>query len=518
MSDILSALPAVSWRDFLLYADNRPLLFTQALFWFLFGGVLLVYPLVYKTIKARNFFLMAFSWFFYYKTGGYFLFLLLFTAVFDFTAARLVYRSTSPGTRKALIAASCIVNLGVLAYFKYTFFFVDAVNWALGTHYVAQNWLAMGINNLTNGASSFDVATIILPVGVSFYTFQSMSYTIDVYRGDLKPVTNFLDFAFFVSFFPQLVAGPIVRASEFVPQIYKPYSLTAEEYGRAVFLIVNGLTKKILISDYLAANFVDRVFASPLQFTGFENLMAVYGYAAQIYCDFSGYTDIAIGVALLLGFRLSLNFDSPYQSTSITEFWRRWHISLSSWLRDYLYIPLGGNRKGKARAYLNQFLTMLLGGLWHGASVRFIVWGALHGVALGLNKAWAEWRGHRAGAPAATWWGAVLGWLLTFHFVCFCWIFFRADSMATAGAVIQRIVTDFQAELIPTMLPAYARVFGLLVLAYYLHFMPRLVKDRVQVWFGRVPDLGKALLIVAAVVLLFQVKNAEMQPFIYFQF
>ncbi len=504
--------------DFLLYHDNQPLLFTQALFWGLFGVVLLIYPLIYRTIKARNFFLMAFSWFFYYKTGGYFLLLLLFTAVFDFSAARAVYRSKSPAVRQALIAASCTVNLGVLAYFKYTFFFVDALNWALGTHYVAQNWLAMAVNQ--TAGTGFDVATIILPVGVSFYTFQSMSYTIDVYRGELKPVTSFLDFAFFVSFFPQLVAGPIVRASEFVPQLYAPYRLTRDEYGRAVFLIVNGLAKKILISDYLAANFVDRVFAGPTQFTGFENLMAVYGYALQIYCDFSGYTDIAIGVALLLGFRLSLNFDSPYQSTSITEFWRRWHISLSSWLRDYLYIPLGGNRHGKLRAYRNQFLTMLLGGLWHGASIRFLIWGALHGVALAVHKAVSsfEFRVSRNPATRHSPLATFLAWLLTFHFVCFCWIFFRADTLALAGSVIRQIGTDFQPQLIPAMLPAYARVFGLMAFGYYLHFIPAPVKGGVRVWFGRVPDLGKALLIVAVIVLLFQVKNAEMQPFIYFQF
>ena len=518
---MLPDFPDVSWRDFLLYHDNQPLLFTQALFWFLFGGVLLVYPLIYRHLKARNLFLMAFSWFFYYKTGGWFLFLLLFTAVFDFTAARLVYRSRSLAARKALIAASVAINLGVLAYFKYTFFFVDALNYVTGGHHAAHNWLA-GAANASLG-THFDVLTIILPVGVSFYTFQSMSYTIDVYRGDLKPVTNFLDFAFFVSFFPQLVAGPIVRASEFIPQIYKPYALTSAEYGRAVFLIVNGLAKKILISDYLAANFVDRVFASPLQFTGFENLLAVYGYAIQIYCDFSGCTDIAIGVALLLGFRLALNFDSPYQSTSITEFWRRWHISLSSWLRDYLYIPLGGNRKGKARAYFNQFLTMLLGGLWHGASIRFLVWGALHGVALAVHKGVSsfEFRVSSKSDQLKTRNSKLetfLGWALTFHFVCFCWIFFRADSMATALAVIHRIATAFQPELIPAMLPAYARVFGLMALAYYLHFIPRAVKEGVRGWFGRVPDLGKALLIVAVVVLLFQVKNAQMQPFIYFQF
>ena len=280
------------------------------------------------------------------------------------------------------------MNLGLLSYFKYSYFLTGFFNSLFGTTYQPVDYLAHWTNYLTG--SNLEIAHIILPVGISFYTFQSISYSVDIYRGLIKPVNRFLDFAFFVSFFPQLVAGPIVRATEFVPQIYKPYNLTRPEFNRAIFLILGGLIKKILISDYISSNFVDRVFASPGSYTGFENLMSVYGYTIQIYCDFSGYTDIAIGVALLLGFRLSINFDAPYISQNITEFWRRWHISLSTWLRDYLYISLGGNRKGKVRQYVNLFITMLLGGLWHGAHIKFLIWGALHGVALAIHKLYMQ--------------------------------------------------------------------------------------------------------------------------------
>ncbi len=290
--------------------------------------------------------------------------------------------------RKLFVATSVFINLSLLAYFKYAYFFTDLFNSAFNTDFEVINLLAEWTNNLFG--SSFNISQIILPVGISFYTFQTISYTVDVYRKKLKPVKNIIDFGFYVSFFPQLVAGPIVRAAEFIPQLYQKFKLTKQEFGHAIFLILNGLVKKMLISDYISINFVDRVFDSPLSFTGFENLMAVYGYSIQIYCDFSGYTDIAIGVALFLGFRLPINFNSPYKAMNITDFWRRWHISLSSWLRDYLYIPFGGNKKGKTSTYINLMITMILGGLWHGASLRFVIWGGIHGFGLVIHKLWVK--------------------------------------------------------------------------------------------------------------------------------
>lgn len=261
-------------------------------------------------------------------------------------------RATAHWLRKMWVAVSLTINLGLLCYFKYT------------------NFLGDFFASLTGG--TFTAMDIFLPVGISFFTFQSLSYTIDVYRKEITPLTNLLDYAFYVSFFPQLVAGPIVRARDFIPQIRRPLFVSGEMFGRGIFLIVSGLFKKAVISDYISINFVERIFDNPTLYSGVENLMGVYGYALQIYCDFSGYSDMAIGIALLLGFHFNMNFDSPYKSASITEFWRRWHISLSSWLRDYLYISLGGNRKGKIRQYANLIITMFLGGLWHGASWNFV--------------------------------------------------------------------------------------------------------------------------------------------------
>lgn len=391
-------------KQLFLYNADEPLIFNSGLFLFLFTGFLWIYISLSKTNKPKLVFVTLFSLYFYYKSSGAYFILLLFATAIDFTLAKMIYSAKDEWRRKFYIVVTLIVNLGMLGYFKYTNFLFDSFFSFTGQDYQPMD--------------------IFLPVGVSFFTFQSLSYTLDVYRGNLKPVDNILDYAFFVSFFPQLVAGPIVRASDFLPQIHRPTVVTDEMFGRGIFLIGCGLFKKAVISDYISTNFVDRVFDAPSLYSGVENLFAVYGYALQIYCDFSGYSDMAIGIALLLGFRFPMNFDSPYQSKNITEFWRRWHISLSTWLRDYLYISLGGNRKGEARTYLNQMLTMLLGGLWHGASWRFIIWGALHGMALTMHKFYRS-RFPKKSKRSSTWKNFIRV-VITFHFVCFCWIFFRA--------------------------------------------------------------------------------------------
>ena len=358
-------------------------------------------------LHLRNVFLMAVSWFFYYKTSGLFLLLLLFVTLSDWLIAQRIYRNKEQGTRskdyiaKAWLALSVVIDLGLLCYFKYAYFFTNVVNNLLGTELAVFDLFAY-IGNGFSESGRFMVDKIILPVGISFYLFQVMSYTIDVYRGHVKPVKNILDFAFYVSFFPQLVAGPIVRANEFIPQLYKPFRLSRRVFGLAVFWVLNGLIKKIVLSDYLAVNLIDRVFENPLLFSGFENLFALFEYSLQVYADFSGYTDIAIGIAMLMGFYLPQNFDSPYKSKNPQEFWRRWHMSLSRWLKSYLYIPLGGNRKilGKevknktTAGNVNSFITMLLGGLWHGASWNFVIWGALNGAGMIVYKVWAKMTWH----------------------------------------------------------------------------------------------------------------------------
>ena len=349
-------------------------------------------------LHLRNIFLMAVSWFFYYKTSGLFLLILLFVTLSDWLIAKRIYANRKKGKKAQFwLALSIIIDLGILCYFKYAYFFTNVFNNIFGTEIAVFDLFAY-IGNGFSDNGRFMVDRIILPVGISFYIFQVISYTVDVYRGHVKPVKNVLDFGFYVSFFPQLVAGPIVRANEFIPQLYRPFRLSRRLFGLAIFWILNGLIKKIVLSDYLAVNLIDRVFENPLLFSGFENLFALFAYSLQVYADFSGYTDIAIGIAMLMGFYLPQNFDSPYKARNPQEFWRRWHMSLSRWLKSYLYIPLGGNRKilGKevtdkiTAGNFNSFITMLLGGLWHGASWNFVIWGALNGAGMIIYKVWAK--------------------------------------------------------------------------------------------------------------------------------
>jgi D-alanyl-lipoteichoic acid acyltransferase DltB (MBOAT superfamily) len=351
-------------------------------------------------LHLRNIFLMAVSWFFYYKTSGLFLLILLFVTVSDWVIAQQIYRNKcrdNVSRAKWWLVLSVVVDLGLLFYFKYAYFITNIINATFNTTFAVFDVFAY-IGNGFSASGRFMVDRIILPVGISFYIFQVISYTVDVYRGHVQPVKNVLDFGFYVSFFPQLVAGPIVRANEFIPQLYRPFRLSKRLVGLAVFWILNGLIKKIVLSDYLAINIIDRVFENPLLFSGFENLFALFAYSLQVYADFSGYTDIAIGIAMLMGFYLPQNFDSPYKSRNPQEFWRRWHMSLSRWLKSYLYIPLGGNRKilGKpvkdkiAAGNFNSFITMLLGGLWHGASWNFVIWGGLNGLGMIIYKVWTK--------------------------------------------------------------------------------------------------------------------------------
>ena len=424
-------------RSVFFYNQSAPLIFTRFFFWAFFAVVLLGYSLVYrnKNRSIRAGYLFVVSMFFYYKSSGFFFFILLLSTIVGFLTGKGIYQTKSEFWKKVLIAVSVTFNLLVLAYFKYSYFFIDSLNVLFGTDWHVLNHLAVWANESTG--THFNVNQILLPVGISFYTFQTISYTVDVYRKQTEPVKNIIDFGFYVSFFPQLVAGPIVRASGFIKQIYEDFTLSKAEFGWAIFMILKGLTKKIFIGDYIAVNFVDRVFSSPVTYSGFENLMALFGYSLQVYVDFSGYTDIAIGVALLMGFRLPQNFNAPYKAKNVGDFWKRWHMSLSSWLKDYLYIPIGGNRSGSIFSYfslfvilgiillligklilvpvfavivfifyllmrfstgvkrgvdtnINLMLTMLLGGLWHGASLNFIIWGGINGVGLVVYKFWRK--------------------------------------------------------------------------------------------------------------------------------
>lgn len=512
MIDVLSDLSIKKLGEVLTYQGNAPILFSSGLFFFLFIGFLMIYIPLRKHTFARILYVTLFSLYFYYKSSGWWFGLLVFTATSDFLIAQAMWYTSSSFGRKLWVTLSLCVNLGMLGYFKYFNFLREVIN------DVAHTW-GYQVGNTTWQSLNYQPLDIFLPVGISFFTFQSISYVIDVYRKRITPLRRWIDYVFYVSFFPQLVAGPIVRARDFIPQIYKFPTVTRAEFGEGLFLVVCGLFKKTVISDYISMNFVDRIFDEPLLYTGVENLLGVYGYALQIYCDFSGYSDMAIGIALLLGYRFNMNFDSPYQSATITEFWRRWHISLSSWLKDYLYISLGGNRKGKLRTYLNLLITMLLGGLWHGASVSFILWGALHGVALAVHKfLMGRFSSFKAVGSEMKPWRRVIGVFLTFHLVCFGWILFRADSMQTVGEMLSQITTHFHPEVFTQFVAGYRGVFTLMVIGYLLHFTPKRAEYALREIVTRSPLVVQAVLLALAVFMVVQFKSAGVQPFIYFQF
>lgn len=415
------------------------------------------------------------------------------TSAIDWMLSWQIYKAKSRGRKLAFMWTSIVISLSILGYFKYANFFL----W---------NWNAMVQGN-------FQPLDIILPVGISFYTFQSISYVVDVYKRRITPTRTWLDYIFYLSFFPALVAGPIVRADYFLPQLRKNLPATSEMIWGGLWLIIVGIIKKALIADYIA-QYNDMVFNDPGFYTGIQALFGVLGYTMQIYCDFSGYSDMAIGLASIMGFRLAINFDSPYQSRNLTEFWRRWHISLSSWLKDYLYIPLGGNRKGVFRTYLNNFLTMLIGGLWHGAAWKFIFWGAMHGLGLAIHKASLPIL-KKIPDNAIT---ISISWLLTFIYVSLLWVFFRASSFNDSAIIIQSIFVDFDMRQIPQFFENRA-TWGIMMLALIvMHFMPQRYADKVQDMFIRAPWIVKLLCFLCTVQLVIQFMSAEVQPFIYFQF
>ena len=495
----------------LTYHSDEPMIFSTGLFLIVFLCFTFIYMLLQRTLTLRLLFVTIFSYYFYYKSSGLYFGLLAVVTLSDYFIAKRISgfvnnsatenHLASPSSRlvpRLLVALSLLIDLGLLGYFKYTNFFAGMWAQMVGCNF--QPW------------------DIFLPVGISFFTFQSMSYVIDVYRGDLKPLPSLLDYAFYVSFFPQLVAGPIVRARDFAPQIRKPLEITSQMFAQGCYFIAIGLFKKAVISDYISLNFVDRIFDNPSLYSGLENLLGVYGYTLQIYCDFSGYSDMAIGIALLLGFRFPMNFNAPYRSESITDFWRRWHISLSSWIRDYIYISMGGNRKGKIRQYVNLIITMLLGGLWHGASLNFVAWGGMHGLALALHKWVREHVFHHEKHYHSTGLRWLLSVLLTFHFVAFCWIFFRNHTFEASWMMITQIATNFHPELFQQVVTGYWIVFAMMLFGYVTHFVPDALQNRCVRVLERGGVVLCALLISAVIYLVIQVKSSEIQPFIYFQF
>jgi alginate O-acetyltransferase complex protein AlgI len=542
------------------YQENSPLLFTQRYFWVFFAFVMGGFSLVYKHTARRNVFLFAVSLFFYYKTSGFYFIILLFSTVVDFVIGWAIYTNKVKWQRQFLVALSVLVNLMVLGYFKYAYFVVDFLHDLTGIELTVINSFALWTNQAVG--TNFVFEKILLPVGISFFTFQTISYSVDIYRGHVKPVRNILDFGFYVSFFPQLVAGPIVRASEFIPQIHQPYQLSKQRAGLAVFWILNGLLKKLFLADYLAVQFIDRVFDNPQLYSGFETMSALFGYSLQVYADFSGYTDVAIGIAMLLGFTLPKNFNSPYKASSVADFWRRWHLSLSTWLRDYLYIPLGGNRKGSIASYvivfiffvmialiagnssltlilsgifalgsfamryspvvakwvntnINLMLTMILGGLWHGASWNFVTWGTLNGIGLVVYK---NWKKVSPWADKKKWYNRAIGLFLTLTFITFTRAWFRSPTWNGAIELLTKITNDFGMDTVAGVVTGNWKFFSVMLLGYIIHWIPGRYKSQLQHKVAHAPVWILYVLVLLSTLVIYQILSAEVQPFIYFAF
>jgi len=481
----------------LLYNPDEPILFNTGFFLYFLLAFMGAYLLLHKNTKLRTMVFTLFSLYFFYKACGYYVGLVIIAAVVDFNLSNLIYKTVNQARKKLILIFSIVINLGLLFYFKYTDFFIGITN-------------DFGFTNITP-------LSLLLPIGISFYTFENISYTVDVYRGEFKPVRSFWDYLFFLSFFPKLVMGPIVRASDFIPQIHKPYLVNNTQLAKGAYLIASGLIKKVIISDFIYVNIVQHVFDAPMRYSGVESVLAVYGYALVIYCDFSGYSDMAIGLGKWLGFDININFLSPYQSKNITEFWRRWHISLSSWLRDYLYIPLGGNRIGKVRQYINLFITMLIGGLWHGANFTFVIWGALHGLALALDKLRMTYIKNAFNfIPGVL--QKHLGVLITFHFVCFAWVFFKAENITVAFDMLHQIRYNFNLEIIPQIYHNYNPVIGMMVFGFLLHSLRDKLADDIIAKFNNIPLWVYVAAFTVLIVLLVQFKTATPIMPIYLQF
>ena len=506
--------------ELFVYDPNRPMLFNSGTFMLLFTVFLIIYTIIYKKRLVFSLYIIIFSLFFYYKSSGTYFLLLVLTTVTDYSFAWFLYRAEKKFWKVFWMIMGVIPSMGLLAYFKYT-------------NFLLFNWDLIVGNN-------FQPLDIFLPVGISFYTFQSVSYVLDVYWGKLKPTKSILDYAFFLSFFPQLVAGPIVKAHHFLPQLERTPKVDKQTVYAGIWLVMIGLFKKAVIADYIA-QYNDLIFASPDSYNGFENLMAIYGYTLQIYLDFSGYSDMAIGFGKILGFDLGTNFRLPYQARNITDFWRRWHISLSTWLRDYLYIPLGGNRKGKWKTYRNLMITMLLGGLWHGANWKFVFWGGMHGIGLAIHKALKS-KLKKIPDILPT---KFLAWFITFHFVIFLWIFFRAsdierpqtvitvengvttetvqnqkiDAFVVSWMMVKQVFTDFDIKFVRPFYENRKTWVILVLIGFAMHLVPIDIAEKLPQYYAKkVPYVLKIIIFIVLVQLVIQFQNQDVQPFIYFQF
>ena len=544
------------------FASTDRMVFNRLDFWLFFLAFMVVFSALHKQQLVRSIFFTIVSLFLYFKTSGLFVVLLGGSIIVNFFLGKWVFKTEKESRKKWIIAFTAIFNLFFLAFFKYAYFFTDSYNQLFQTKYEIVNWFAQ-MGNGFFGTGFFETK-ILLPAGVSFFTFQSISYVVDINRKEIEPVKNIFDYGFYVTYFPHVIMGPIVRARDFIPQIYQPFSLNKDQFSSSVILIVKGLIKKIILADYIAVHFIDKIVDSPEAYPGFVSVLAMWGYSLQIYGDFSGYTDIAIGISRLMGFELLPNFNSPYKANSVADFWRRWHKSLGSWLRDYLYIPLGGNKSGGWGTYaattvififlffilqwyeliyvysilmgiyligvlispsfkrdvhrdLNLLITMIVGGLWHGASENFIIWGAMNGIALVIYNYWKKISPYEN----KSWW-IVHFWkiFLTFNFITFTRIWFRLDEEGEPMAMLNHIWYhfDFQWATFVKVLETYQSVFWIILFGFIVHWLPERTKKWYETLFAKFPMPLQAITVAVIVIVIYQAVSDTFKPFVYFQF
>ena len=550
------------FNHFWLFDKQDPLMLNQLDFWLFFLLVMALFSFLHKNKLVRSIFLTAISLFFYYKTSGLSVIILGISLIFNFFTARQIAKSTSAFGSKTFLVIGITLNLLILGYFKYAYFFTESFNEMFHSNYEVFNIMAQFKSGFSTAGNSI-VEKIVVPFGVSFFTFSSISYIVDVHRKEVKPFKNFFDYSFFVSFFPHIAMGPIARAKDFIPQINAPYSLDKEEFSWAIAQIIKGLVKKLILADFIMVHFVDLVVDHPENYPGFVSIVAMWGYSLQIYGDFSGYIDIARGVSKLMGFNLSKNFNSPYKSTSLADFWRRWHISLGSWFRDYLYIPLGGNKTGgigsfvgisiififlifitqwyelifvyvglmaiygiivllmpKLKIYiyrdLNLLITMVVGGLWHNPHQNFVIWGALNGIGLVLYNHWRKVSPYEKSN-----WLVIHFWkiFITFNFITFTRLWFRLKGEEKPIEMLNHITQkfNFSWEAFSQMCTIFMPALIVMVVGYIIHWLPEKIKNYTLSTFTKIPVALQVIVVSLIIFLTYQLMSEGTKP-IYFSY
>lgn len=549
-------------NHFFTFDSTNPLMLNQLDFWLFFLVVMFLFSFLHKNKLVRSIFLTVVSLFFYYKTSGLSVVILGISLIFNYITAKQIHQVQSLSGKKMIIGFGVAFNLLILGYFKYAYFFTESFNEMFHTNYEVFNIMAQWKSGFSSAGGSI-VEKIIVPAGVSFFTFASISYIVDVYRKEVKPFKNFFDYSFFISFFPHIVLGPIARAKDFIPQVEEPYRLDKTDFSWAVAQIVKGLVKKLILADYIAAHFVDKVVDHPETYPGFVSVVAMWGYSLQIYGDFSGYIDIARGVSKLMGFDLRRNFNSPYKSVSVADFWRRWHISLGAWFRDYLYIPLGGNKTGGVGSYvgisiifvflifitqwyelifvyigcvaiymigllivpnfkkyihrdLNLLITMIVGGLWHNPDQNFVIWGALNGVGLVIYNHWRKISPYEKSS-----WLVVHFWkiFITFNFITFTRLWFRLKGDEKPLEMLNHIGKNFNFTLdaFGQMCTIFMPALIIMVIGYIIHWLPEKTKDFYLRTFTSLPVPVQTIAVSVIILLTYQLISDVSRP-IYFSY